>query len=352
MLLLCKKLVEKEGVILAGRPKGSNKPKESLITAAKRQEDISTKPDVSSISKEESNEILVKKPHKCVMCGTRYAKQQNNFPYSQSPFFKGNNSYLPICNNCINSATDQYQAILGNQDDAIRRMCLHWDIYLSDSILSSSKKIDAKRSRIKEYIRQCNLTQNAGKTYDDYLYEQKGNIILSESEIEDMEETDAKRLQRNITRWGIGYSEAEYKMLNDHYKLYKDSIDEENATQVTLLNDLCEQYVLKARARQDKDMDRYDKVSKLYQQTLGNANLKPKSTNDQSINNPDECWGNYIKIVETMSPAEYFKDKTIFKDHDEQDEYYRRFVERPTNNLIDNTAIMDEEYSIKVTDDE
>ena len=114
---------------MAGRPKGSNKPKESLITAAKRQEDISTKPDVSSIPKEESNEILIKKPHKCVMCGTRYAKQQNNFPYSQSPFFKGNNSYLPICNNCINSATDQYQAILGNQDDAIRRMCLHWDIY-------------------------------------------------------------------------------------------------------------------------------------------------------------------------------------------------------------------------------
>ena len=63
MLLLCKKLVEKEGVTLAGRPKGSNKPKESLITVAKRQEDISTKPDVSSISKAESNAILIKKPH-------------------------------------------------------------------------------------------------------------------------------------------------------------------------------------------------------------------------------------------------------------------------------------------------
>ena len=95
-------------------------------------------------------------------------------------------------------------------------MCLHWDIYLSDSILSSSKKIDAKPSRIKEYIRQCNLTQNAGKTYDDYLYEQKGNTILSESEIEDMEESDAKKLQRNIAKWGLGYNEQEFDLLNSH----------------------------------------------------------------------------------------------------------------------------------------
>lgn len=335
-----------------GRKKGSYTPKENILNISNATEEQATKPTYSSHKNIETDDILIKKPHKCTMCGSRYTKQQGNFPYSQSPFFKGNNSYLPICNNCLNSATDQYQQILGNQDDAIKRMCLHWDIYQSESILASSKKIDAKRSRIKEYVRQCNLTQNAGKTYDDYLFEQKGNIILSESEVENMEETDAKKLQRNLKKWGVGYSEAEYDMLNEHYKLYKDSIDEENATQVTLLNDLCEQYVLKARARQDKDMDRYEKVSKLYQQTLGNANLKPKNTNDQSINNPDECWGNFTKIVETMSPAEYFKDKSIFKDYDEQDAYYRRFIERPTNNLIDGTTIMDEEYSVKATDDE
>lgn len=335
-----------------GRPKGSIKPKESLLVIATANKDAVTKPTIISPKKTEVEESLIKKPHKCVTCGTRYAKQEGNFSFSQSPFFKGNNSYLPICNDCIDSLVKQYQEILGDQDAAIKRVCLHWDIYQNDSILSASKKSGAQRSRIKEYVRQCNLNQNSGKTYDDYLYEQNNNLILSESDIENMEEPDAKKLQKNMKRWGIGYSEAEYDMLNEHYKLYKDSIDEENATQATLLNDLCEQYVLKARARQDKDMDRYDKVSKLYQQTLGNANLKPKTNGDTAINNPDECWGNFTKIIETMSPAEYFKDKSIFKDYDEQDEYYRRFVERPTNNLINGTSAMDEEYSIKVTEDE
>ena len=352
MLLLCKKLVEKEGVILAGRPKGSNKPKESLITAAKRQEDISTKPDVSSISKEESNEILVKKPYKCVMCGTRYAKQQNNFPYSQSPFFKGNNSYLPICNNCINSATDQYQAILGNQDDAIRRMCLHWDIYLSDSILSSSKKIDAKRSRIKEYIRQCNLTQNAGKTYDDYMNKKKGNTILSESEIEDMEESDAKKLQRNIAKWGLGYNEQEFDLLNSHYKILKAQIETEDPVQESLVKDLCDMQVMKLRARQDKDIDRYDKISKLYQNTLATANLKPTGSTGLDENDPNATWGCFNRDIEKYTPAEYFKDKSVFKDADGLGDYVNRHMFRPMKNWILGTKDKDKEYSLSDEEEE
>jgi hypothetical protein len=72
----------------------------------------------------------------CVCCGGKFDKQKDNFPTSQSNFFKGNNGYLPICGDCFDAATDQYEKTLGNQEKAIERMCLHWDMYFSEDISS------------------------------------------------------------------------------------------------------------------------------------------------------------------------------------------------------------------------
>ena len=297
--------------------------------------------------------------YKCCTCGKKYTKQSGNFSYSQSPLYKGNNSFLPICNNCLENLVEQYTELLGSQNEAIKRVCLHWDIYFSESLLNSTKKIDANRSRIKCYVKNCNLQQHAGKTFDSYLREIKDDTIDSFEELERIK-TEAELndevavSDRTVKRWGLGYSETEYQMLNDHYKVLKDKIGDDDVKD-SLIKDLCEQHILKYRARQDKDYDRYEKMSKLYQQTLSTVDLKPKNTEKNVIsNNPDECWGVFQQIVENYSPAEFIKekDKKVFKDYNEQDEYYRRFIIRPTENLVNGTTTMDEEYSIKVEDDD
>lgn len=297
--------------------------------------------------------------YKCCTCGKKYTKQSGNFSYSQSPMFKGNNSFLPICNNCLENLVKQYTELLGSQNEAIKRVCLHWDIYFSESLLNSTKKIDANRSRIKCYVKNCNLQQHAGKTFDSYLREIKDDTIDSFEELERIK-TEAELndevavSDRTVKRWGLGYNETEYQMLNDHYKVLKDKIGDDDVKD-SLIKDLCEQHILKYRARQDKDYDRYEKMSKLYQQTLSTVDLKPKNTEKNVIsNNPDECWGVFQQIVENYSPAEFIKekDKKVFKDYNEQDEYYRRFIIRPTENLVNGTTTMDEEYSIKVEDDD
>ena len=141
-------------------------------------------------------------------------------------------------------------------------------------------------------------------------------------------------------------------MLNNHYKMLKEEINPDDPIQDAYIKDACEQHILKYRYR-DTDIDKYDKVSKLYQATLASANLKPKDNTKELIsNNPDECWGNFEKIIETTSPADYFKDKKIFDDYDHMDEYYKRFIERPTDNLRNGTNVMDDEFSIKVNNDD
>ena len=313
---------------------------------------LKNKPNEIISNKRYDKESIAKKPYVCCTCGDRFSKQERNFSYSQSPFFRGNNSFLPICNKCLEKVFEEYTDILGSKDDAIKRLCLRFDIYQSEDILNSSRKIDANRSRIKEYIRLCNLNQTLGKTYDDYLCENFNDTIMSVSDLDNYNKDNAEEMKRNVETWGLGYSEIEYKMLNEHFKLYEDRIDVDDPTQFTLLRDLCDQHILKYRAKKNLDIDRYEKLSKLYQQTISNADLKPKVKKDANSNNPDEAWGVFNKIIENFSPAEYYKDKDIFKDHDEHDEYYNRFIIRSTNNLINGTNIMDDEFSIKVTDDE
>ena len=322
--------------------KGSIKPAESFLVSTFSERKNQLVEDDESQGK-----------YKCCACGHRYTNLEKNFPYSQSVFFKGNSNRLPICNSCIDKFTEQYTELLGSQDEAIKRMSLHWDMYISESLLFSSKKIDAHRSRIKNYIKNCNLTQNAGKTFDTYLKEQESDAINSYEDLQDVKENGNEDIsERTVKRWGLGYSPAEYQMLNDHYKMLKEQINPDDPIQDAYIKDACEQHILKYRYR-DTDIDKYDKVSKLYQATLANANLKPKDNTKELIsNNPDECWGNFEKIIETMSPADYFSDKKIFEDYDHMDEYYKRFIERPTDNLRNGTNIMDEEFSIKVNNDD
>lgn len=330
------------------------KPAEKGSKPTKNKSGITTQQVETVLKTIKPIEPVAEDYYKCCTCGKKYTKQTGNFSYSQSPLYKGNNSFLPICNHCLENLVEQYTILLGSQNEAIKRVCLHWDIYFNDSILNSTKKIDANRSRIKCYVKNCNLQQHAGKTYDTYLQEIKDNTINSIEELEKLQaeaelKDEASVSDRTVKRWGLGYNEIEYQMLNDHYKMLKDKAGDDDVKD-SLIKDLCEQHIMKYRARQDKDIDRYDKLSKLYQQTLANADLKPKDTSKNiDTNNPDEVWGRYVQIVENYSPAEFIKENGlhVFEDTNQQDEYYRRMIARPTNNLINGTNEMDSEFEIK-----
>ncbi len=292
------------------------------------------------------------KEYICVTCGKEYKRLDGNFPASQSELYAGLNYHLPICKKCLDKLYEQYCVKFGDEDKAIRRICMKFDIYWDQSLTNASRKITKDRSRIHTYISRANLIQYKDKTYDTTLDEEKTNTIDSLDEFRQAKEHgDIGVSERNIKKWGLGFSPDEFEVLNNHYKLLKEQTGDCDFTKETLIKDLCVIKVQQMRAMIDKDVDRYDKLTKLYQSTLASADLKPKSTaKDLISNNPDECWGNFEKIIETSSPSEYFKDKKIFDDFDHMDEYYKRFICRPTDNLRNGTKIMDKEFSIKAND--
>ena len=238
--------------------------------------------------------------YKCCTCGKKYTKQSGNFSYSQSPLYKGNNSFLPICNNCLENLVEQYTELLGSQNEAIKRVCLHWDMYFSESTLNSTKKIDANRSRIKNYVKNCNLFQNAGKTYDTYLKEINSEKIDTINDLEELkQDKEIKVSQKTIKFFGLGYTPEQYRFLQDQYDDWTHRHECRTKSQEEVFKNLCiaQLNIQIAQQTGGKVKDAMDS----FQNLLGTANLKPCQTNENALADQN-TFGTLIKKWENEKP--------------------------------------------------
>lgn len=237
-------------------------------------------------------------PFRCCSCGKKYNKQVGYFSHSQSALYKGNNSFLPICNNCLENLVEQYIEIIGDKDKAIERVCLHWDIYYDDKILSAVKNSKIGQSRIKNYIRVCNLQQNSGKTYDTTLQGYTGEKIET---IRDLKEsTDRKVPQKIVKFFGLGYTNEQYEYLQDQYNDWIHRHQCETKAQEELFKNLAIAQLNINIAQQSKN-GKVSEAMRTFNDLLGSANLKPSQTNDNSLVD-NNAFGTLIKKWENTRP--------------------------------------------------
>lgn len=283
----------------------------------------------------------------CTHCGKDFSVRKGNFFASQSPIFE-NEGYLPICRRCLNNLYEFYADKFGSERDAVKRICMKFDIYFSDEIYEIARKLVTKeRSIIACYVSKCNLTQYKDKTFDTTLDEENNTTIQDEEDLEKISTQSSVPTQKAIKFWGFGYEPEEYKMLEEHYKMLTLQFSNADGIQDALIKDLCIIHIFKQRAIKEQNFDDVDKFMKLYQQTMKTGGLKPRNSDD-GIADENAVWGTFIRDVELYSPADIYKDKTMFKDFESVKDYFERFILRPMKNFFTGQTIQDEEYSVGV----
>lgn len=300
-----------------------------------------------------SNQIQEKK-FKCTCCGASWDAQKNHFSKSASPLYQSNDGYINICNDC----RDKYYYRLidfysGNEAHAIKHMCQQFDIIFHDDALSASKQISADRSRFSHYLAKKNLGQTAriGSTYLeglkwDYLHKQEDIIESREQAKEDEKSVTIAA----IDRWGVGFTESDYKLLDEHYKMLKKNNPNCDNNQEIFVRDLCYTKLLQMKAmRGEGKSDDFDKYTRLYRDTFKQAGLKTIQETDASA---DETFGVTLATIAQYTPEEYYKDKRLYKDFDGLGDYITRFITRPLKNLQHGTTDRDKEYSVKDGDED
>lgn len=241
----------------------------------------------------------------CSCCGKEYVNQKPNFPASQSPLYAGNGYHLTICRNCLDELFKHYTEALGSEEEAIRRICMKFDIYYCPSLVDASKKISLDRSRLMTYISRANLRQYKGNTYDTTIDEETSRTIDSIDDLnKNNEKTDTEVpivSDQDIAKWGYGFEPLDYRWLNDNYNEIRSTNVIDTTTRNELVCDYCRQKLLANKALRENQIDRYSKLSDMAQKTLDRANLTPKieDANDKAGEKP---MGVMIQMFEKEEP--------------------------------------------------
>ena len=171
----------------------------------------SSKPKQAAPPKDERTDFY------CCRCQKRYKRQKANFPASQSTLYKGNGGYLTICNNCVDELFEHYKAALGNEADAIKRICLKFDIYWNSEIYAMLNKASTSQSRVRAYISKTNLYKYIGKTFDDTLdeeFEAESNepdeTVKNVEPVYDDDENQIIVDESIVQYWGTGFTPEMY----------------------------------------------------------------------------------------------------------------------------------------------
>lgn len=253
----------------------------------------STKPKQPSPLKDERTEFY------CCRCQKRYKRQKANFPASQSSLYKGNGGYLAICNNCVDELFEHYKAALGNEADAIRRICLKFDIYWNPEIYAMLNKASTSQSRVRAYISKTNLYKYIGKTFDDTLDEEYANSLDEEtSEEQAYTESIVKNIEpvydeekevvvdENIIQyWGTGFTPEMYLELESRRNYWLSQYPEGtvlNPGEEGILRQICN---LEISINQDRAAGKSIEKSVNALNTLfGSMNMKPSQKKETKEN--------------------------------------------------------------------
>lgn len=291
-----------------------------------------------------------KHKYKCSCCGKGFNSLKNNFQKTNSPLYQANDGYLPWCKSC----TDLYMNILvgfysQNEEHAIEHFCQQVDWVYDIEPLKCAREISSDRSRISSYAAKKNLNVGNRKTYFDtlkYNYEQKQHEVITSREQAKSE--DSTITASAVDRWGVGFTEQDYKNLDEHYRMLKKVNPNIDSNQEIFVKDLCNIHMLKIHALQNGDSKEYATLVEQYAKTFKQAGLRTVEEKDSSN---DETFCMTLGFISDYTPEEFYQDKELYADWDQIGEYMERHILRPMMNLETGSDVRDKEFFVPEVDE-
>lgn len=331
-----------------------------IIAYGKKSREDSTREAISSpndidleyeVSIKQVNQKIEKK-YKCTTCGSSWDSQKGHFSMSKSLIYQSNNGYITMCNSC----RDEYYRQLcllykGNEPKAIRHMCMQFGWFFHDDAVVASRQISSDRSRIGHYLAKKNLGQTStlGTTDIDTIkfeFSNKlGEVVTSREQAKSENSTISASA---VDRWGIGFTEQDYKNLDEHYRMLKKNNPNADNNQEIFIKDLCNINMLKIHALQNGDSKEYAALVEQYAKTFKQAGLRTVEEKDSSN---DETFCMTLGFISDYTPEEFYQDRELYADFDKIGEYMERHILRPMINLETGSDIRDTEYFVPEVDD-
>lgn len=331
---LKKQLKERgEPMAVAGRPKGSSSKIKKIKVTDKLGE-----------------------PTRCLCCNKTYPRQKGFFSPSHSQIFASNNGFLPVCQDCVNALLKKYIEELDDDEEAFKRICLHFDLYYSPGIYTSAKSGKGISFLMGNYFSRSNGTQfyrpgsKEYRTYDDTVMEESAKVAEDAAEeealkngnpdaintVEDLDEAkenkEIKVPQKSIKFWGFGFEPSEYKWLDDEYSSWviraNNGETPSKSLEVTL-KEMCKTSVDIKRARKaNAKANEISTLQSTYIKYMEKAGLSPDQEDNTNIAEKNAL-GVLIDVWESTEPVPDYPDENKLQQY--VDVWFKGHLARASN---------------------
>nr|DAL66775.1 MAG TPA: hypothetical protein [Bacteriophage sp.] len=210
-------------------------------------------------------------------CGKIYDVRKGNFSKTQSQWFMGNDGYLPWCNECKEKMFDFYTKKYGDENEAIKRLAMLFDIFYCDGLLEAAEHSTTSVPKINTYMGRLNMRQHAGKSYDDTLDQEKKDALAAGRT------GNTKVTQKMIRFWGDGFDERDYLFLEDHYQNWITRQECKTVSQETLFKQIAKAELNSEKAYATGDTKKIKEATDNLLNLMTSANVKPNQTNDNAL---------------------------------------------------------------------
>jgi hypothetical protein len=265
------------------------------------------------------------------------------------------NGKMSVCKDCSNEIYNLALNVEMDIKKALFKTCKILNIAFIpeciDSALlqlenkSEGKEIDLQnafglyKSKLASYFR---LVKNVPRTFESYGIEVKFNEADAKT-IEENEGQDFSEYLKNT--WGAGLSISDYNFLESSIGEWKRTHKCDTNSELVLMQEICH-LQLNIRKTREQAMDTKTLVKSL-QELIKTSNLSPAQANLSNATKGTEAFGNWIKDIEQLEPAEWWdKNRNAFVDVDNLAQYFEDFITRPIKNFITRSR----DFSIKSGD--
>lgn len=264
------------------------------------------------------------------------------------------NGYFSICKSCCNKIYDNYNRVEHDMAHSILKTCRKINLKFDE------RAVEAARLHIQTLFDNGKETDNVIGIYKSKIAaNSKDNFADSVSAMDltfieptqalpaarplDISDIGADELKR---KWGDNYNREDYEYLERELSEWTKTHKNDTKAETTLLKELCYKS-LEIKKEREGNKSTAALVKEL-QELMKTASVDPAKTASIGSGRSQDTFSGFIKTIEETEPADYFKDKELFKDFDNIGWYFKKYITRPLKNFITQSR----DFNVEKEDDE
>ena len=264
---------------------------------------------------------------------------------------------IPYCTDCCEEIVRENLTKVNSLESAMWLTCAKLDVPFIRKVF---EKVEEQKSKYQQKSGKKDSEYTLFKYYYDYLWGSKSmgtaidvwidfsNTDVSMGEISSLKKSE-EALNREIEKleldWGVQGDIEDYKFLVYNFDKYTKDVGEMTPQQEDLYRDLCLARLEKRKIEEKKLDGDLTKVQNRILNLMHKLNLD-RFEDNQPKTLSEEFLFDKIRMVEQTMPADFYKDKNLYKDMTKKRKLMTDLVYRP----LANTLTGSRDFNIDVND--